>query len=189
VATVQLFTDYLTRLMPLREFVKRAVPMHDDLFDFFYQALPATKRWAAPHPPRLLGVVPGPEFCNFNYKDMTQWGRKMSSPRAGVDGKLVIPTWSRSTSASASCSPLVYEDWAGKEMFVTKTAEGPGGRPPPLETSTPSDAAEADFRRQLHLGDVARWYDGKDIWRCDTGGGRWRACGPRPWRAWWTSGT
>src|SRR5580693_8334989 len=34
VATVQLFTDYLTRLMRYVEFMKRVVPMHDDLFDF-----------------------------------------------------------------------------------------------------------------------------------------------------------
>jgi len=40
VATVQLFTDYLTRLMRYVEFLKRCVPMHDDLFDFFYEALP-----------------------------------------------------------------------------------------------------------------------------------------------------
>ena len=39
-ATIQLFTDYLTRLMRYVEFMKRVVPMHDDLFDFFYTALP-----------------------------------------------------------------------------------------------------------------------------------------------------
>src|SRR3954453_19025984 len=40
VATVQLMTDYLTRLMRYVEFMKKVVPMHDDLFDFFYEALP-----------------------------------------------------------------------------------------------------------------------------------------------------
>ena len=40
VATIQLFTDYLTRLMRYVEFMKRVVPLHDDLFDFFYEALP-----------------------------------------------------------------------------------------------------------------------------------------------------
>ena len=40
VATVQLFTDYLTRLMRYVEFMKKVVPLHDDLFDFFYEALP-----------------------------------------------------------------------------------------------------------------------------------------------------
>ena len=40
VATIQLMTDYLTRLMRYVEFMKKVVPMHDDLFDFFYEALP-----------------------------------------------------------------------------------------------------------------------------------------------------
>src|ERR1051325_11200620 len=40
VATIQLMTDYMTRLMRYVEFMKKVVPMHDDLFDFFYDALP-----------------------------------------------------------------------------------------------------------------------------------------------------
>ncbi len=39
VATVQLFTDYLVRLMKYVEFMKKCVPLHDDLFDFWYEAL------------------------------------------------------------------------------------------------------------------------------------------------------
>ena len=39
VPTVQLFTDYLVRLAYV-EFMKKVVPLHDDLFDFFYEALP-----------------------------------------------------------------------------------------------------------------------------------------------------
>ncbi len=39
IASVQLFTDYLSRLMRYVEFMKRVVPLHDDLFDF-YEALP-----------------------------------------------------------------------------------------------------------------------------------------------------
>ena len=37
---VQLFTDYLMRLVKYVEFMKKCVPLHDDLFDFFYEALP-----------------------------------------------------------------------------------------------------------------------------------------------------
>ena len=40
VPSVQLFTDYLTRLMKYVEFMKKVVPLHDDLFNFFYEALP-----------------------------------------------------------------------------------------------------------------------------------------------------
>ncbi|HET7641108.1 MAG TPA: nickel-dependent hydrogenase large subunit, partial [Ktedonobacteraceae bacterium] len=44
VATVQLFTDYLVRLMKYVEWMKKMVPLHDDLFDFFYKALPGYER-------------------------------------------------------------------------------------------------------------------------------------------------
>src|ERR1700689_1553588 len=40
VPTIQLFTDYIVRLMKYVEFMKKVVPFHDDLFDFFYEALP-----------------------------------------------------------------------------------------------------------------------------------------------------
>src|ERR671921_93548 len=40
VPTFQLFTEYQVRLLKYVEFLKRAVPLHDDLFDFFYEALP-----------------------------------------------------------------------------------------------------------------------------------------------------
>ena len=39
-ATPQLFTDYLSRLLRCIDFVKKAVPMNDDVFDFFYEAMP-----------------------------------------------------------------------------------------------------------------------------------------------------
>ena len=61
VATIQLFTDYYTRLMRYVEFMKRVVPMHDDLFDFFYEAH-ARLRGGRPaaRAAGLLGRVQGP---------------------------------------------------------------------------------------------------------------------------------
>ena len=90
-ATIQLFTDYLTRLMRYVEFMKRVVPMHDDLFDFFYEALPGYEEVGRR---RILlgcwGAFQDPAVCNFNYRDMTQWGRAMGvTPGVVVDGKLV----------------------------------------------------------------------------------------------------
>src|SRR5207253_4058524 len=43
-ASIQTFTDYLVRLMKYVEFMKKVVPMHDDLFDFFYEALPGYEK-------------------------------------------------------------------------------------------------------------------------------------------------
>jgi len=122
---VQLFTDYLTRLMRYVEFVKRAVPMHDDLFDFFYQACPATKRWASAASSSAAGVVPGPRVLQLQLQGHDAVGAEdVRHPGVVVDGKLVTPTWSRSTSASASCSPLVLRGLGRKEMFVTKDPLG-----------------------------------------------------------------
>ena len=46
------------------EFMKRVVPMHDDLFDFFYEAMPGLRGGRpAADPARLLGRVPGPRRC------------------------------------------------------------------------------------------------------------------------------
>ena len=58
VPTIQLFTDYIVRLMKYVEFMKKVVPLHDDLFDFFYEALPGLRRSRpAPRAARVLGFV------------------------------------------------------------------------------------------------------------------------------------
>ena len=44
VATPQLFTDYLSRLVRVLDFVKKLVPAQDDVFDFFYEALPGYEK-------------------------------------------------------------------------------------------------------------------------------------------------
>jgi hydrogenase large subunit len=69
VPSPQLFTEYLTRLMRYVDFVKRVVPLHDDLFDFMYQALPG---YEAVGKRRVLlacwGAFQNPEVCDFRYE-------------------------------------------------------------------------------------------------------------------------
>ena len=81
-ATIQLMTDYMSRLMRYVEFMKKVVPMHDDLFDFFYEALPGYEEVGNR---RILlacwGSFQDPEHCNFDYKDMTNWDARCTSPR------------------------------------------------------------------------------------------------------------
>ena len=107
VATVQLFTDYLTRLMRYVEFMKRVVPLHDDLFDFFYEALPGYEQVGRR---RILlgcwGAFNDPEHCDFKLPAHDATGAaRCSSPRASSSTASWSPTtWSRSTSASGSCS-------------------------------------------------------------------------------------
>ena len=89
-ATIQLMTDYMTRLMRYVEFMKTVVPMHDDLFDFFYEALPGYDQVGLRR--TLLGCwgsFQDPEVCNFDYKDMEKWGNAMFvTPGVVIDGKL-----------------------------------------------------------------------------------------------------
>ena len=122
VATIQLMTDYITRLMRYIEFIKKVVPMHDDLFDFFYEALPGYEQVGLRR--TLLGCwgsFQDPEHCNFEYKDMTNWGRKMYvTPGVVVDGKLVTTDLVEiNLGIRILLGSSYYDDWTDQEMFVT----------------------------------------------------------------------
>ncbi len=75
VPTVQLFTDYLVRLMKYVEFMKKVVPLHDDLFDFFYEALPGYEEVGQR---RILlgcwGSFNDPDVCDYNYETHDRLG-------------------------------------------------------------------------------------------------------------------
>ena len=91
VPTVQLFTDYLVRLMRYVEFMKKVVPLHDDLFDFFYEALPGYEEVGRR---RILlgcwGSFNNPDICDYKYETMSDWGKAMYvTPGVVVDGELV----------------------------------------------------------------------------------------------------
>src|ERR1700722_12018449 len=126
-ATIQLFTDYYTRLMRYVEFMKRVVPMHDDLFDFFYEAMPGYEEVGRR---RILlncwGAFQDPEVCNFEYKDMTKWGRAMGvTPGVIVDGKLVTNDLVEiNLGIRILLGHSFYDDWEDQEMFVTKDPLG-----------------------------------------------------------------
>jgi hydrogenase large subunit len=175
VATVQLFTDYLTRLMRYVEFLKRAVPMHDDLFNFFYTALPGYEEVGKR---RILlgcwGSFQDPEYCNFNYRDMTEWGRKMFvTPGIVVDGKLVTNDLVKiNLGIRILLGHSFYEDWAGQEMFVTKDPLGnPVDQRHPWNQHTIPKPQKRDFDGKYTWVMSPRWFDGKDHLALDTGGG------------------
>jgi hydrogenase large subunit len=175
VATVQLFTDYLTRLMRYVEFLKRAVPMHDDLFNFFYSAMPGYEQVGNR---RILlgcwGSFQDPEYCNFNYRDMTEWGRKMFvTPGIVVDGKLVTNDLVKiNLGIRILLGHSFYEDWAGQEMFVTKDPLGnPVDQRHPWNQHTIPKPQKRDFDGKYTWVMSPRWFDGKDHLSLDTGGG------------------
>jgi hydrogenase large subunit len=175
VATVQLMTDYITRLMRYVEFMKKVVPMHDDLFDFFYEALPGYEKVGQR---RILlgcwGAFQDPEVCNFDYKDMTAWGRKMFvTPGVVVDGQLVTNDLVEiGLGIRILLGSSYYDDWAGQETFVTHDPLGnPVDRRHPWNQHTNPHPQKRDLDDKYSWVMSPRWFDGTSNLALDTGGG------------------
>jgi hydrogenase large subunit len=175
VATIQLFTDYLTRLMRYVEFMKRVVPMHDDLFDFFYEALPGYQEVGRR---RVLlncwGSFNDPDHCDFTYKNMADWGRKMFvTPGIIVDGQLVTNDLvDINLGIRILLGSSYYENWTDHDKFVT---HDPLGNPVdihhPWNQHTIPRPGKRDFGDKYSWVMSPRWFDGKDHLALDTGGG------------------
>ncbi len=174
-ATIQIFTDYMTRLMKYVEFMKKVVPMHDDLFDFFYQAIPGYEEVGRRR--TLLGCwgcFQNPERRNFGYRNMSDWGRAMYvTPGVVVDGKLVTNDLVKiNLGIRILLGSSYYEDWEGKEMFVTQDPLGN-----PVDSRHPWNQHTIPRPQKREFGDKyswvmsPRWYDGKDYLPLETGGG------------------
>ncbi len=75
--THQTLTDYYVRLMRYMDYVKRVVPMHDDLYDFFLTELPGYDM-VGYRETNLVnwGCFDDPDYVDYDYKTMTEWGRK-----------------------------------------------------------------------------------------------------------------
>jgi hydrogenase large subunit len=174
-ATIQLFTDYYSRLMRYVEFLKRAVPMHDDLFNFFYEAMPGYEQVGNR---RILlgcwGSFQDPEVCNFSYRDMTKWGQAMFvTPGIVVDGKLVTTDLVKiNLGIRILLGSSYYDDWEDQEMFVTRDPLGnPVDRRHPWNQHTLPRPQKRNFDGKYTWVMSPRWYDGKDHLALDTGGG------------------
>lgn len=175
VATIQLMTDYLSRLMRYVEFMKKVVPMHDDLFDFFYEAMPGYEKVGLRR--TLLGCwgsFQDPEVCNFEYKDMADWGRKMFvTPGVVVDGKLLTTSLvDINLGLRILLGSSYYEDWTDQEMFVkTDPLGNPVDRRHPWNQHTNPRPQKRDLDEKYSWVMSPRWFDGTDHLSLDTGGG------------------
>ncbi|MFJ7300803.1 nickel-dependent hydrogenase large subunit [Streptomyces sp. NPDC099088] len=175
VATIQLFTDYLTRLTRYVEFMKRVVPLHDDLFDFFYEALPGYEEVGRR---RVLlgcwGALNDPEYCDFQYAHMEDWGRRMFvTPGVVVDGELVTNSLvDINLGIRILLGSSYYEDWAGMGKFVERDPLGnPVDERHPWNQHTIPAPHKRDFDDKYSWVMSPRWFDGKDHLALDTGGG------------------
>ncbi|MEP6508118.1 MAG: nickel-dependent hydrogenase large subunit [Gemmatimonadales bacterium] len=175
VPTVQLFTDYLVRLARYAEFMKKCVPLHDDLFDFMYEALPGYEMVGFRR--TLLGCwgsFNDPNHCDYTYKNMSNWGSKMFvTPGVVVDGKLVTHDLvDINLGIRILLGSSFYDDWDNSEMFVEKDPLGnPVDRRHPWNQTTLPKPQKRDFNDKYSWTMSPRWFDGTDHLALDTGGG------------------
>jgi hydrogenase large subunit len=177
VPTIQLFTDYLVRLMKYVEFMKKVVPLHDDLFNFFYEALPGYEKVGQR---RILlgcwGSYNDPAHCDYTYKNMGDWGRKMFvTPGVVVDGKLVTNDLiDINLNIRILLGSSFYDDWQNAETFVAKDPLGnPVDKNHPWNQTTIPRPQKRDFNGNYTWVMSPRWFDKRtgDHLALDTGGG------------------
>jgi hydrogenase large subunit len=178
VASPQVFTDYLARLLRFLDFAKRVVPMNDDIFDFFYEALPGYEKVGLRR--TLLGCwgsFQNPEVVDYKYENMAEWGRAMYvTPGVVVDGKLATTSLvDINLGIRILLGNSFYEDWVDGHMFVT---HDPLGHPVDPRHPWNQTTIPRPQKRDLEKGPYSwvmspRWYDDRtgDYLALDTGGG------------------
>ena len=178
VATPQLFTDYLARLLKVLDFVKKAVPMNDDLFDFFYEAQPGYEEVGNR---RILlgcwGAFNNPDFVDYEYRHMNLWGNEMFvTPGIVVDGRLVTTNLvDINLGIRILLGSSYYDDWVNEEKFVS---HDPLGNPVDQRHPWNQTTMPKPQKRDLNGGNYSwvmspRWYhqeSGQHL-ALDTGGG------------------
>jgi hydrogenase large subunit len=159
------------------EFMKRAVPLHDDLFNFIYQALPGYERVGQR---RILlacgGAFNDPNVCDYKYKNMNQWGRAMFvSPGIIVDGKVLTNDLVEiNLGMRILLGSSYYEDWEKSETFVQSDPLGNSvDKRHPWNQTTSVRPQKRDFQDKYSWVMSPRWFDKNtgQYLALDTGGG------------------
>src|SRR5690606_7840991 len=169
------FTDYLSRLVRILDFVKKAVVMNDDVFDFFYDALPGYEEVGRR---RVLlgcwGAWQNYDECDYRYETMNQWGKAMYvTPGIIVDGRLVTNNLiDINLGMRILLGSSFYEDWANEQPFVTHDPLGnPVDMRHPWNQTTIPVPQKRDFEGNYSWVMSPRWFDGTNHLALDTGGG------------------
>ena len=172
-----LFTDYISRLVSILDFVKRSVAMNDDIFDFFYEALPGYEEVGRR---RILlacwGAFQNSNVCDYRYETMNDWGKAMYvTPGVVVDGKLVTNNLvDINLGIRILLGSSYYGDWVNEQPFVT---HDPLGNPVdirhPWNQTTLPEPGKRDFDDRYSWVMSPRWLHpgtGEHL-ALDTGGG------------------
>jgi hydrogenase large subunit len=178
VPSTQLFTEYLTRLMKYVEYMKKVVPLHDDLFNFIYEAMPGYEKVGQR---RILlgcwGAFNNPKVCDYTYQRMSEWGRAMYvTPGIIIDGKLITTDLVEiNLGIRILLGSSFYQDWEEDgETFVTHDPLGnPIDKRHPWNQTTIPKPQKRNFSERYTWVMSPRWFDkrtGQHL-ALDSGGG------------------
>ena len=175
--THQTCTDYYVRLMRYIEYVKRTVPMHDDLYDFFLQQLPGYDMVGYRDTDLVCwGCFDDPDYVDYSYKGMTEWGRhRYITPGLVFKGELITTDLVEINLAMRILLGSSYfDDWSSEETYVSKDPLGnPVDKRHPWNKTTLPKPQKRDFTDKYSWVTSPRMYDKRNdtYVACDTGGG------------------
>jgi hydrogenase large subunit len=178
VPTPQLFTDYLVRLMRCMDWVKKIVPISDDLFDFFYDITDG-EYGKVGHRRTLLGcwgAFQNPDVVNYSYEGMNDAGNgSFVTPGIVVDGELLTTNLvDINLGLRILLGSSFYDDWDQEEPFVSRDPLGnPVDQRHPWNQTTLPKPQKRDFDGNYSWVMSPRWLDERtgDHLALDTGGG------------------
>ena len=157
--THQTCTDYYVRLMRYMDYCKRTVPMHDDIYDFFLQELPGYDMVGYRETDLVCwGAFDDPDVLNYDYKDMTEWGRtRQITPGLVIGGELITTDLVEINLAiRILLGSSYFDDWNQRgDVRHPRPARQPGRQAPPVEQGDAAQAAGARLRRQVLVGGLA----------------------------------
>ena len=178
VPTPQLFTDYLVRLMRCMDWVKKIVPISDDLFDFFYDITDG-EYGKVGHRRTLLGcwgAFQNPDVVEYSYEGMNDAGNgSFVTPGIVVDGELLTTNLvDINLGLRILLGSSFYDDWDQEAPFVTQDPLGnPVDQRHPWNQTTLPKPQKRDFDNNYSWVMSPRWLDERtgDHLALDTGGG------------------
>jgi hydrogenase large subunit len=178
VPTPQLFTDYLVRLMRCMDWVKKIVPLSDDLFDYFYDITDG-EYGKVGYRRTLLGcwgAFQNPDVVDYSYEGMNDAGNgSFVTPGIVVDGELLTTNLvDINLGLRILLGSSFYDDWEQEEPFVTRDPLGnPVDQRHPWNQTTLPKPQKRDFDNNYSWVMSPRWLDEStgDHLALDTGGG------------------
>jgi hydrogenase large subunit len=157
--THQTCTDYYVRLMRYIEYVKRTVPMHDDLYDFFLQELPGYDMVGYRDTDLCAGAASTiPDYVDYSYKQHGRVGQAPlhhAGPRLQGRADHHRPGGDQPRHAHPAGQLVLRRLVQRGDVRHPGPARQPGRQAPSVEQGHAAQAAEARLGRQVQLGRVA----------------------------------